>query len=70
MAEVHYGVVQKDGAWTIIGDNLRFGSYKTRKTAERAARRLASKSSGLVVQLHVQNESGELLPPDRLVERG
>lgn len=66
MADVNYGVVQQDGAWTIIGDSLRFGSYKTRAAAERAARRLASKSSGLPVQLHVQDESGELRPPDRV----
>jgi hypothetical protein len=66
MTEVHYGVVQQDGAWTIIGENLRFGAYKTKAGAERAARRLAHKSSGLPVQLHVQDESGELQPPDRL----
>jgi hypothetical protein len=66
MAELHYGVVQQFGAWIIIGDHLRFGSYKTRKGAERAARRLASKSSGLPVQLHVQDETGELRPPVRL----
>jgi hypothetical protein len=66
MAEVHYGVVHQNGAWTIIGASLRFGSYKTRWIAERAARRLASKSSGLPVQLHVQNETGELQSPELL----
>lgn len=66
MAQVHYGVVHQDGVWTIIGDSLRFGSYKTRAGAERAARRLANKSSGLPVQLHVQDETGELRPPTRV----
>jgi len=66
MAELYYGVVQQFGAWIIIGDHLRFGSYKTRKSAERAARRLAGQSSGLPVQLHVQDETGELQPPERL----
>jgi hypothetical protein len=64
--EVHYGVVQQNGAWTIIGDGLRFGSYKTRLGAEDAARRLARKSAGLPVQLHVQDETGELHAPTRL----
>jgi hypothetical protein len=66
MAEVQYGVVQQDGAWTIIGESLRFGSYKTRREAERAARRLAKKSCGLPVALHVQDEKGELRPPTRV----
>ncbi len=66
MAEVHYGVVQQNGAWTIIGNGLHFGSYKTRAGAERAARRLGVKSGGLPVQLHVQDETGELKPPERL----
>ena len=66
MADVHYGVVQQDGAWTIIGDSLHFGSYRTRWSAVRAARRLARKSGGLPVQLHVQTEAGELLPPARV----
>ena len=66
MAQVHYGVVQQDGAWTIIGKGLRFGSYQTRSSAERAARRLAAKSAGLPVQLHVQDETGELKPPTRV----
>lgn len=63
MAEVQYGVVQLDGAWIIIGENLRFGSYRSRRDAEQAARRLAKKSSGLPVRLHVQDEKGELKPP-------
>jgi hypothetical protein len=63
--ETHYGVVQQNGVWTIIGRGLRFGSYRTRTGAETAARRLAVKSA-LPVQLHVQDETGELLPPTRL----
>jgi hypothetical protein len=59
MAEIHYGVVEQDGAWIIIGENLRYGSYPSRIEAEEAARRLANKSAG-PVQLHVQDESGEL----------
>jgi hypothetical protein len=66
MEDVHYGVVQQNGAWRIIGDGLRFGAYKTRMDAVRAARRLAEKSCGLPVQLHVQDETGELRPPSRL----
>jgi hypothetical protein len=67
MTEVQYGVVHQNGAWTIIGESLRFGSYKTRGDAERAARRLAKKSSGLPVRLHVQDEKGELRPPTRVM---
>jgi hypothetical protein len=64
--EVNYGVVQQNGVWTIIGDGLRFGAYKTRRGAEGAARRLAEQSAGLPVRLHVQDETGELRPPTRL----
>ena len=64
--ETHYGVVQQNGVWTIIGRGLRFGSYKSRASAESAARRLAGKSA-LPVQLHVQDDqTGELLPPTTL----
>jgi hypothetical protein len=66
MSVVHYGVVQQNGRWTIIGDNLRFGSYALRSSAVRAARRLAAKSGGLPVQLHMQDETGTLLPPERV----
>jgi len=62
MTEVHYGVIRQNGVWTVIGAGLRFGSYKTRVEAERAARRLASKCAGRPVRLHVQEESGELPP--------
>jgi hypothetical protein len=65
MADIHYGVVEQDGAWVIIGDNLRFGSYKSREEAEEAARRLADRSAGMV-QLHVQDETGELKAPEQL----
>ncbi len=61
--DVHLGVVRQNGTWTIIGKGLRYGAYATRSGAESAARRLAVKSSGLPVQLHVQDESGELRPP-------
>jgi hypothetical protein len=67
MADVHYGVVHQDGAWTIIGNNLHFGSYRSRLSAERAARRLAGQSGGLPVLLHVQDETGELRPAARLL---
>ena len=67
MAEVNYGVVQRNGAWTIIGRGLAFGAYKSRASAERAARRLGRQCSGLPVKLHVQDESGELRPPEQLV---
>lgn len=66
MAELHYGVVQQNGAWTIIGRSLHFGHYSTRGSAERAARRLAKLSCGLPVLLHVQDETGELRPPSRV----
>ncbi len=65
MTEVDYGVVLQDGAWRIIGEGLRFGSYASRFNAERAARRLANQSS-VPVRLHVQDETGELRPPAHL----
>lgn len=66
MTEVDYGVVRRNGAWSIIGKGLSFGAYATRSSAERAARRLARQSGGLPVRLHVQDESGELNPPVQL----
>jgi hypothetical protein len=66
MSPVQYGVVEQDGVWVILGDSLRFGSYSTREDAEAAARALASKSSGLPVDLHVQDDTGELKPAERL----
>ncbi len=65
MAEVHYGVVERDGVWIIIGDGLRYGSFDSRDAAERAARGLAE-SSALGVQLHLQDDTGQLLPPEKL----
>ena len=66
MVQVNYGVVQQGDRWVIIGENLRFGAYRRRSSADRAARRLAAKSSGLPVQLHLQDESGALAAPERL----
>ena len=65
MSEVHYGVVQQGDRWLIIGENLRFGAYQRRSSAVRAVRRLAEKSAGPAVQLHLQAETGELLPPEQ-----
>ncbi|MDB5476240.1 MAG: hypothetical protein JWP49_1751 [Phenylobacterium sp.] len=70
MSEVHYGVVQQAGRWRIIGDNLKFGAYPERQAAVEAARRLANKSLGQTVQLHVQQETGELSPPEVLGGEG
>ncbi len=66
MAELHYGVVQQGGRWIIIGKNLRFGAFMRRSTAVRAARRLADQAAGLPVTLHIQDETGRMLPPQRL----
>jgi hypothetical protein len=66
MTEVNYGVVQRNGVWIIIGAGLRFGAYGSRFSAVRAARRLAKQSSGLPVNLHIQDETGELMPPEHL----
>lgn len=65
MTEVHYGVIQQGGCWRIVGQNLRFGSYNRRSSAVRAARRLAARSLPEGV-LHIQDETGELLPPERI----
>ena len=66
MSEVHYGVVHQAGRWRIIGDHLRFGSYARRETAVEAARRLAGKTVAEGVQLHLQQETGELAPPEHI----
>lgn len=68
MTEVHYGVVRVGDHWAIVGDHLRFGSYRTRNQASAAATRLAEQSTGvgLPVLLHVQDEDG-LLPEPRLL---
>jgi hypothetical protein len=67
MAEVHYGVVQQDGRWRILGENLRFGSYARQSAAVKAARRLAERSVPTGI-LHIQDETGQLLPPERLAD--
>jgi hypothetical protein len=67
MPEVHYGVVQQGGRWRIVGANLRFGSYIRQSAAVRAARRLAQQSLPIGI-LHIQDETGELLPPERIDE--
>lgn len=68
MAELHYGVVQMGERWTIIGDQLRFGAYRDRRAAERAAKRLAQQASGLglPVVMHLQDETGQLHRPTQL----
>ncbi|HLI67405.1 MAG TPA: hypothetical protein VKU90_13670 [Caulobacteraceae bacterium] len=66
--DVHYGVVKQNGVWTIIGRGLRFGAYTDRAVAEDALRRLADKSPGRSVHLHLQDETGELKPPTAVVE--
>jgi hypothetical protein len=66
MAELHYGVVQQNGRWIIIGKHLRVGGYAHRSSAVRAARRLAAQAAGLPVMLHIQDETGRMLPPQRL----
>ena len=60
MVEVHYGVVRIDGLWTIISEGLRFGSYDSAVEAERMARHMADQAAGLPVQLHLQNDAGEV----------
>ena len=65
MPETHYGFVEQGGHWIIIGAGLRFGHYADRLTAERAARGLAE-NSAIEVQLHLQDETGVLKPPERL----
>jgi len=66
MTIIQYGVVGQFGKWTIIGDNLKYGSYLTSAQAERAATRLALHSGGLPVLLHVQDETGELKRPTQV----
>ena len=68
MTEVHYGVVRVGDTWAIIGDQLRVGAYSTRLQAEHAARSLAEQATGvgLPVQMHLQDETGELLHPTLL----
>ena len=58
--EIHYGVVQIDGAWLVISDGLRSGPYPSKAEAEQVARRMADEAAGLAVQIHLQDASGEL----------
>jgi hypothetical protein len=67
MTEVHYGVVRQDGRWRIVGRNLRFGSYARQSAAVTAVRRLAESSLPAGI-LHIQDETGELLPPEQIGE--
>jgi hypothetical protein len=63
LPKVNYGVVRLGEGWAIIGPGLKVGGYRHRSSALRAARRLALRSGGLPVQLHVQDEDGVLAPP-------
>ena len=60
MIEVHYGVVRIDGAWTVISKGMRLGRFDSRVEAEEVARRMADQAAGMPVQLHLQDERGEL----------
>ena len=69
MMSVQYGVVRIDGRWTVISQGLRYGSYETGAEAEQVARLMADQAA-LPVELHLQNEAGELrreqhVPTDR-----
>jgi hypothetical protein len=60
MLEIHYGVVQINGDWMVISEGLRSGPYPTEADAEHIARRMADEAAGLAVQIHLQDETGEL----------
>jgi hypothetical protein len=60
MIEIAYGVVLIEDHWMVISDGLRMGPYSSRTEAEAVARRMADKACGLEVQLHLQDEAGEL----------
>jgi hypothetical protein len=60
MIEINYGVVQINGEWMVISAGLRVGPYPTESEAEEVARRMAGQAAGLEVQLHLQDETGEL----------
>jgi hypothetical protein len=59
MISVQYGVVRIDGRWSVISRGLRYGSYETGAEAEQVARFMAE-AAGIPVELHLQNEAGEL----------
>jgi len=60
MIEIAYGVVRIDGHWMVISHGLRIGPYASRAEAEGVARRMADQAGDLEVQLHLQDETGEL----------
>jgi Uncharacterized protein conserved in bacteria (DUF2188) len=66
MAGIHYGVVMIDGEWMVISQGLRSGPYPSEADAEAIARRMADQAAGLKVQLHLQDETGQL----RLEQQG
>jgi hypothetical protein len=62
MRELHYGVIQADGHWKVIGRGLKSAPFESFDAAEAAVRRMAAESTGLGldVVLHVQDDIGEL----------
>jgi hypothetical protein len=68
MIDINYGVVQIEGAWTVISAGLRIGPYATEAEAEEVARRMADQAAGLKVDLHLQDELGELRRESRRAE--
>ncbi len=66
MIKVQYGVVRIDGRWTVISEGLRFGSYDTSAEAEQVARLMADQAPVTPVQIHLQNEAGELHREDHM----
>jgi len=66
MPGIHYGVVMIDGQWMVISQGLRSGPYPSEADAETIARRMADQAAGLEVQLHIQDETGQL----RLEQQG
>ena len=67
MIEVHYGVVRIEGAWRVISQGLRLGRFETREQALRVMDRMAAQVAGLPVDLHLQDETGELRHERRTV---
>jgi hypothetical protein len=60
MIEINYGVVRIEGGWMVISAGLRIGPYATEPEAEEVARRMADQAAGLKVELHLQDEVGQL----------
>jgi hypothetical protein len=63
MMNVQYGVVRIDGHWTVISQGLRYGAFDTSAEAEEVARSMADQAA-VPVQLHLQDESGQLRRED------